>query len=360
MLLMRCFTEGIGIMSSIQLGDVLITPDSVELEEAYARTTSLPHGLEVQAGHYRTEFGHGNPQHAHAWSFTNQPVIATRALGVDGLSGVGARVGYRAPLPWRTQLIIGAQNTDDHGMDAINGIGGGHHHGDDDAEDASAVAGFPVAERTTTRSPGDLAWSARLEQRWQIDHLAVQLGCSAATTRNLTGSDTRTLLTGADVTLRWQRHDRPQWVSASAELIGRRVDADGFTAVGLGPDLQPDTGDETGVDVAATTLRDLGGWAQVEVGFAPGWSAGVRAEYVTAHGETVHQDEAEVTFDRTSDPLRDDRERYSALLAWRPSGFSRLRVQYDYDRADHLADGDAHTIALGADFLLGAHPTHGW
>jgi hypothetical protein len=61
---------------------------------------------------------------------------------------------------------------------------------------------------------------------------------------------------------------------------------------------------------------------------------------------------------RDDDPFRDNRQRLSPLLLWHPSEFSRLRLQYNYDRADHLEDKDAHSVWLGVEFMYGAHPGH--
>ncbi len=61
---------------------------------------------------------------------------------------------------------------------------------------------------------------------------------------------------------------------------------------------------------------------------------------------------------RDSDPFRDDRHRISPLLAWQVSDYSRLRLQYNYDHADHLADDD-HTIWLGCEIMIGSYSAHG-
>ncbi|HXU44112.1 MAG TPA: ABC transporter C-terminal domain-containing protein, partial [Thermoanaerobaculia bacterium] len=44
---------------------------TVELEEAYATTTSLPAGLQLKAGQFFTEFGRLNPTHPHTWDFVD-------------------------------------------------------------------------------------------------------------------------------------------------------------------------------------------------------------------------------------------------------------------------------------------------
>jgi hypothetical protein len=83
----------------------------------------------------------------------------------------------------------------------------------------------------------------------------------------------------------------------------------------------------------------------------------LRYEYGTGSGESVGG--------RNRDPFRDTRHRLSPLLSWRPTEFSRIRLQYNYDRATHLEfDGlgnreqDAHSLWLGFEVLLGAHPAH--
>jgi hypothetical protein len=44
-------------------------------------------------------------------------------------------------------------------------------------------------------------------------------------------------------------------------------------------------------------------------------------------------------------------------VVFSPSEFSRLRLQYNIDDADHL-DEVAHSVWLGLEVLIGAHPAH--
>ena len=103
------------------------------------------------------------------------------------------------------------------------------------------------------------------------------------------------------------------------------------------------------------TLEDYGGYTQVLWGFRPGWATGLRYEYGSASGDSTI-DDALVSHD--DDPLRDKRHRVSPLLVWHPTHFSRLRLQYNYDRAKHLDDDDAHTVWLGLEILYGQHGAH--
>jgi hypothetical protein len=85
-------------------------------------------------------------------------------------------------------------------------------------------------------------------------------------------------------------------------------------------------------------------------GFIPRWAGGVRLEYATGSGESVDG--------RNNDPMRDNRFRFSPLLAWYVSEFVRVRLQYNYDWAAHLMDNRAHAVWLVLEGLFGAHPAH--
>ncbi len=106
------------------------------------------------------------------------------------------------------------------------------------------------------------------------------------------------------------------------------------------------------VSVPAETLHDWGLYTQLLYGFHPGWAAGLRYEFAGGSGASVGGFNG-----RSEDPFRDDRHRVSPLLSWNLSEFSRIRLQYNYDHAAHLQD-DAHSVWVGAEFLIGSHPAH--
>ena len=60
----------------------------------------------------------------------------------------------------------------------------------------------------------------------------------------------------------------------------------------------------------------------------------------------------------SNDPLRDDRRRYSAALTFYPSEFSKIRLQYDRDVAEHLLDDSESSLFLQYEFIFGAHGGH--
>src|SRR3954463_14419413 len=84
-------------------GDIFLTIpnlDGLEVEEAFATTTSLPHNLQLKAGSFRSAYGRQNGQHLHVQDFTRRPLVNAAFLGEDGLRGPGVQVSWLAPLPF--------------------------------------------------------------------------------------------------------------------------------------------------------------------------------------------------------------------------------------------------------------------
>ena len=128
-----------------------------ELEEAFATSRMLPfglheQGLQVEVGHFFTEFGRINPQHPHQWDWKDLPVINARLFGEDGMRGPGARVGWLLPLPWFSELHLGAQNAKGETMQSFLA--------NDEAVEERPIGGRPFTE-PGVRSPADLAYLAR-------------------------------------------------------------------------------------------------------------------------------------------------------------------------------------------------------
>jgi hypothetical protein len=315
-----------------------------EVEEAFFTTQSLPHGLQLEGGQFLTEFGRINPLHAHAWHWQDQPVIHSRLFGGDGIRQVGFRLGWLTELPWYSELHFGAQNAD--GPNMVSFLGSRHEHGahGEDEHHDEAIGGRPLVSRDVSRLD-DLVWLARWYNAWDpADEISTALGLSALFGPNATGDDGFTWIYGADLVVKWRPlHQHRGWpfFIFESELIRRDYVADDFV------------GEVDGemVNLRSETLQDWGLYAQGLWGFHRRWAAGLRFEYASGSGASEGG--------RKNDPFRDNRVRVSPLVSFYPSEFARIRLQYNYDRADHLERRDnAHSVWLGFDFGLGAHPAH--
>ena len=291
----------------------------VELEEAFFTTTSLPWGLQIKGGQFYTEFGRQNPQHPHAWSFVDQPVVLSRFFGGDGLRSQGARVAWLMPTDWYSELYFGVQNA--RGETATSFL----------SAPGQVVGGHTLIDREA-RNFSDLLYSARWLNGIDLsDTVSANLGLSGVLGPNASGNDTNTRILGADLYLNWQaaRAERGfPFVSWHTEVLHQRYEAG-------------DAGDPT-----REVLKDWGLFTQGLWGFKPGFVAGLRWDYATAQGQT------------SLDPLRDTRNRLSPNLTWYPTEFSKVRLQYNRDWATHLPDKTADSLWLQFEFNLGSHTAH--
>jgi len=302
-----------------------------ELEEAFLTTSSLPHGLEVEMGHFLTEFGRHNTQHAHSWLWMDQPIIHTRVFGSDGMRGLGARVGWNVPLSWQSEVHYSAQNAAGENMLSFLA--------NDEVYTDRALAG-----RTHTEPPTnglkDFVHLIRWENGFDINsELSGQIGFSHLMGPNATGREGETQISGVDLVIKWMpEKNNKGWpfVKFEAEYIDRQFGADADTTNNL----------------TAKTFGDRGGYAQIFYGFVKDWAVGVRYEKVEGDSrQSVGGNEADI--------YRNQRERISPLVSWDISEFSKMRLQYNYDRAEHLTPNhDAHSVFLGFNISLGAHPAH--
>ena len=96
--------------------NIPVTEDGAELEEAYFVTSSLPAGLQVKGGKFKSGFGRINGQHPHAWDFVDAPLNYRAFMGTEGMGGEkGIQVTWLPELPIYLQLGIEAlQGENDH------------------------------------------------------------------------------------------------------------------------------------------------------------------------------------------------------------------------------------------------------
>ena len=164
---------------------------------------------------------------------------------------------------------------------------------------------------------------AHLKNLWDLsDASTVELGFSGAGGRNQWGETTSIL--GADLTYKWRPTQGGKYTSfvwSTEFLSGNRA--------GRPSD-----------DGSPPALGGIASWVQYQ--FAERWWAQTRAEYM-------------------GPPLADDsviQRKYSALLAFLPSEFSGLRLQYSL--MDDGSDKMEHMVQLQLNVSIGAHPAHAY
>ena len=319
---------------------------SVELEEAWLETISLPANLQIRAGQYLTDFGRVNTQHPHAWAFVDVPLVNGRFFGEDGLRNPGARVSWLMPTPFYSELFFGVQNSQ-----------GGTAYSFRDDHDGETFFGRVNSDQGV-KTFSDLLLTTRYAASWDVTaNQTLLAGASAAFGPNSSGADTDTQIYGVDLYWKWKSpraHGGFPFVSWQTEAMVRRYQAGAFSwdlnGNGMLDAGEQDANGDTIPDLLPReSITDWGLYSQVLWGFKRGWVAGLRGDFVT--GETAQYEQL-----YGADPQRATRWRISPNLTWYPSEFSKLRLQYNCDDRDGI--GVDHSVWFQFEFLLGAHAAH--
>jgi len=306
-----------------------ITADNeIEVEEAFFRTTALRSGFSIKGGRFLSSFGYLNEVHAHAWDFTDQPLIYQAMFGGQ-LRQDGVQVKWLAPTD--LFLELGAETGNGNGFPATrlesNGFNGATlfaHVGGDFGDATSWRAGASWLTQQAEERPGG-----------PVD------ASGTAPFDSFTGDSETWVIDGV---VKWKPSPRRE-LKVQAEYMRRSEDGTYvFDPAGL---------------AALTNYRNTqSGWyLQGVYQFAPRWRVGARYDALDS-GNALY---APAAIDPPLDfgpPLPAlHPERVSLMLDWSPSEFSRLRAQYDWD--DARDDGETDRILrLQYVYGLGAHGAH--
>jgi hypothetical protein len=292
---------------------------SVELEEAYVETLSLPKGLKVKAGRFLSEVGYLNPIHAHAWDFNDAPLAYVAMLNTN-YADTGLQLRWVVP----TTLFIE--------------VGGELMRGDS----------FPAADGAASDGTG--AWSVFAHvggdvgstSSWRagLSRIAAEANDRASPLADgsaaFTGSSDVTI---ADFVWKWAKNGNPRdrYYIVQAEYLHRRED--GNLAVSTLA-----AGDQSG----AYSGTQSGYYVQGVYQFRPRWRVGARFDRLDASNAV------DVT---APTPLTESHRpsRVSAMTDFSNSEFSRLRLQLSRDDSRVVTDDQ---VVLQYIMSLGAHGAH--
>ena len=83
--------------------------NEISVEEAYFRTTALPYGATIKGGQFYSSLGYLNDIHAHAWDFTDQPLVYQAFFGGQ-MAVQGLQAKWIAPLDLLVELGVESGN----------------------------------------------------------------------------------------------------------------------------------------------------------------------------------------------------------------------------------------------------------
>jgi len=309
-----------------------ITGDNeIEVEEAYVRTLALHNGLTAKGGRFFSGVGYLNEIHAHAWDFIDQPLIYQAFVGGQ-LAQDGVQVKWLAPTD--TFIELGAETGNGQGFPGnrrnSNGLSGNAlfvHFGGD------------VGDSTSWRT--GVSWlDHKADERFYEDTDAAGLPVL-----NAFSGRARTWV--LDGTLKWApRGDvTRQQLKVQAEYMRRREHGD----------LAFDT---LGSNLGDAYRSSQSGWyLQSIYQFIPRWRVGARYDRLRSGSPRIALVESgALTAQDFPALLSASPSRFTTMLDWNPSEFSRLRAQVAWDDARD-AERDREFF-LQYIYSIGAHGAH--
>ncbi len=303
-----------------------------DVEEAFVDTLALPAGLGLRFGRFYSEVGYLNEFHTHAWDFADAPLAYQAFLGGQYRDD-GIRASWVAPID---ELFV------EVGAETLRGDNypGGGNSGD-----------FGAVQNLFAKVGGDIGQNPR----WQLGVSRMNIDVeerSAGGHAHDHGGDSPTFDGDSDLTVIdavWKTDLGGEMALIfQGEYFWRDEDGQVSLTEGAGDALFHYDGDQDG------------GYLQGVFQFNRQWRAGLRYDHLSADNDltmisnTTGEADDDI-FEESGYQDGHDPYRWTAMVDWSPSEFSRLRLQYARD--DSREDTDDQ-IYLQYIMTLGAHGAH--
>ena len=304
--------------------------EGAEIEEAYFTTQQLPFGFKIKGGKFLSSIGRLNDKHAHYWDFADLPLVYKAFFGSQ-LNEIGIQLDWIVPLPF--YVLLGAE--------ALRG----------ENETSFGTNGFTVENITTiddANKPN--VYTAFVKSSFDISNFTVLAGASGiyGTSRidHGIGNDTKvagdhgfygkTYMAIGDITIRYDFNSY-QYIYLQTEYIYRNQDGDLYSYDGS-------INSKSNFDAKQSGL-----YTQVVARLNQLWRIGLRYDLLAQNDVSTNHD------------LTNNLPRYSSMIEYNPSEFSRFRLQYNYDKSLYSESGTNkpnHEIIVQANITIGAHGAH--
>ncbi len=307
------------------------------IEEAYFTTRALPLGFQIKAGKFLSGFGRLNEQHTHYWNFYDMPLVHGAFFGQSGLRETGARISWVAPADFLLMVaaeILRGENQRSFGNEKIL------HANGTTLEKSHNGPNLYVGNIRTSFDIGDivvLAGASAAAGRARINHGIDRTGKEGSA---FVGT---TYLFGGDITLKYMI-DSMRSIAFQAEYLYRNIKGDRY--VNDASDVM------TSFDC---TKKQSGLYAQLVGKISKRFSVGARYDLLWKN---------EITERGSITEIPERLPRYSGMLEYNPTEFSRFRIQYNLDASTYAISSNGyekkinHEIIVQANLAIGAHGAH--
>ena len=312
----------LGVYASIDANfygglNLALAPDnSAGVEEAFIQTTSLPYGITVKAGRFFSSIGYLNDRHAHTWDFVDNPLAYQAFLG-NQFGDDGVQVKWLAPTDMFMEF--GAE----YGRGRIAATAGQDKNGGGFGSIFGHVGGDVGISNSWRAGLSYLQVSPKDRLSNDIDTAGYYVA------NNFTGNSKVWL---ADFVWKWAPNGNS--TNTSLKLQGEYLHS---------------TEDGT-LNADRYSASQSGWYAQGIYQFMPRWRTGLRYDRL---------DSGSVDYGLNTAGLANtnyDPQRYTLMLDYSPSEFSRLRLQFARDESRQEATDNQ--VFIQYQMSLGAHGAH--
>jgi hypothetical protein len=318
--------------TTLSLADQSNGGTEISIEEAYVDPQQLPAGMDMRFGRFYSDIGYQNRQHSHAWDFHDAPLaydaFLNKQYGDDGV-----RIAWVAPTD--TYLMVGGETFAGNNFPA-----------------GSSNRMFGDVQSLFVNLGGDVgasnAWLAGLSGlRVNAHDRQTDVPGGASDTFN---GDSNLLI--GDFVWKWAPN-------GNATQRNFKFQSEYFYRDESGDMAVDQNGNSGLMDYSG---KQRGWYAQGVYQFMAHWRAGLRYDRLTADNN-LHVTSLGGFADNRSlidasglDNNGHHPQRWTTMLDWSPSEFSRLRLQYDRDES--LVNRIDNEWSLQYIMSLGAHGAH--
>jgi len=317
-----------------------------ELEEAFMETTSLDDGMKVKLGRFYSDVGYLNSKHGHSWDFVDQPLVYRGMIG-GNYSDDGVQFSWLAPTDLYT--LVGAElmrgdsfpaggiNDDEFGVQtAYLKLGG------DWGTDHSWLAGISFWRGDLEARMGGHAHGE--ESHEEVVHMDDEHAHGAAADSAVFSGDSD--MTILELVYKWAPNGNPTDVNLQLQMEYFQRDEDGLVWL---EETDP-------LEMTRYKTDQSGYYLQGVYQFMPQWRVGLRYDRLdidTIMDGLAGVDE-EVLEESGLEP-EGNPDRWSLMLDWSNSEYSRFRVQYNRDNSFGITDNQWYFQYI---MSMGAHGAH--
>ncbi|MGB9735325.1 MAG: hypothetical protein ACP5JP_06165 [bacterium] len=287
--------------------------NGISVEEAYVVTTSLPAGLQIKGGRFKSNFSRLDAQHMHAWDFSDIALPYRAFLGPEGLGGEnGIQLTY---LPALSVYLL-------TGIEVLQG--------ENDLLFGQDASQWPHAFSVFIKSSLDTG-----------DYSTIYFGPSVlfGKTRNTNvvqdvEVDANSTLYDMEAVWKWKPSNwQDVIVQGEYLLLNQYGDAINLTTLSN-----------------STLKRIQDGFYIQGIYRIYRWKFGSRYDMLAPFFDTFKMENVQQN-------LRGKPERISGIVQFNPSEFTYIRLQFSQDNS--VPGGRVNNeVFLQFDFTIGAHPAH--